>query len=269
MKNIKYYAGPAGVKDALSILLDKKYKAMAVAGGTLAAKTLPEAVETLLDLGKLPIKGIKLRGGSLVIGAGATFDEIDNSRLCRSWAGGVIAKAAAACSSQLIRNMATIGGNIARPHSFNIFPVVLLGLDAKVVLQCKTGPKTVSFGNLYSAGPALRPGVDCLITEIVIPAATKNWKCDFIKLARTGSSWESYLTLFLAAGGAGKALTSARVAVGALAARPLRATATEQAMLADKPAVGKTFAAELAAAGAGEYRCAAGAALLRRFVDSI
>lgn len=252
MKNIKYYAGPAGVKDALAILLDKKYKAMAVAGGTLAAKTMPDTVETFLDLKNLPIKGIKLRGGNLVIGAGATFDYIDRSDLCRGWAGGAVSKAAAACSSQLIRNMATIGGNIARPHSFNIFPVVLLGLDAKVVLRRKAGPKTVSFGEFYSVSPALRPGLDCLITEIVIPSAAKNWKCEFIKLARTGSSWESYITLFLAAGGAGKALTSARVAVGAIGPRPLRAIATEKAILTDIASAGRTFTAELEAAGVGE-----------------
>lgn len=269
MKNIKYYAGPAGVKDALSILLDKKYKAMVVAGGTLAAKTMPDAVETFLDIKKLPIKGTKLRGGNLVIGAGATFDDIDRSGLCRGWGGGVISKAAAACSSQLIRNMATIGGNIARPHSFNIFPVVLLGLDAKVVLQCKAGPESVGFGDFYSVSPALRPGLDSLITEIVIPAATKNWKCEFIKLAKTGSSWESYIMLLFAAVKAGKAITSARVAVGAISAKPFRAVETEKALLSRVPTIGKTFAAELAAAGAGEYRCAAGAGLLRRFVDAL
>ena len=43
MKNIKYYAYPATVKEALGVLLNKKYKAMALAGGTLAAKTLTES----------------------------------------------------------------------------------------------------------------------------------------------------------------------------------------------------------------------------------
>jgi len=42
VKSIKYYAFPSSVKEAMSLLLDRKYKAMALAGGTLVAKTLPE-----------------------------------------------------------------------------------------------------------------------------------------------------------------------------------------------------------------------------------
>ncbi len=266
MKNIKYYAFPAGIKAALTLLLNKKYKAMALAGGTLVAKTLPDTVDTYLDLKNLPIKGIKFSGGGLVIGAGATFDMIDRDRLCRGWAGGVISSAAAKCSSQLIRNMATIGGNIARPHSFNIFPVVLLGLDAKVRLQVKGGTKLLDFSALYTAG--LRPGLDCLITEIVIPAKTKKWKCEFVKLAKTKSSWESYITLFFAAEKKGKAVTQARVAVGALAPRPFRSPAAEKALLSGASPAG-AFAADLNAVRAGEYREAAAVNLLVRFVKSL
>lgn len=268
MKNIKYYACPSNVKEALGLLLNKKYKAMALAGGTLVAKTLPDSVETYLDLKNLPIKGIKLQGGNLVIGAGATFDEIDRSKLCRSWAGGSLAKAAAACSTQLIRNMATIGGNIARPHSFNIFPVVLLGLDARVRLQTRKGAKLIDFQDLYASGLGLRPGLDSLITEIIIPAKTKKWKTEFIKLAKTASSWESYITLFFSAEKKGKALTQARVSVGALSPRPFRAPESEKAVLAGAGAAA-AFAAELEAARAGDYRSAAASSLLGRFAGSI
>jgi len=271
VKNIKYYAYPSTVKEALAVLLNKKYKAMALAGGTLVAKTLPDTVETYLDLKNLPIKDIKLQAGNLVIGSGATFDEIDRSKLCRSWAGGVIAAAAAKCSSQLIRNMATIGGNIARPHSFNIFPVVLLGLDARVRLQTKKGAKLIDFQDLYTSGLGLRPGLDSLIMEIIIPAKTRKWKCEFIKLAKTDSSWESYITLFFSAEKKGKSVTQARVSVGALSPRPFRAPETERAMLAgdEAPAAAAVFAAELEAAKAGEYRSSAASSLFKRFLNSI
>ncbi len=271
MKNIKYYVCPSTVKEALAVLLSKKYKAMALAGGTLVSKTLPDTVETYLDLKNLPIKGIRLQGGNLVIGAGATFDEIDRSKLCRSWAGGCVSRAAEACSSQLVRNMATIGGNIARPHSFNIFPVVLLGLDAKVRLQTKKGAQLVDFQDLYSSGLGLRPGLDSLITEIVIPVKTRKWKCEFIKLAKTASSWESYIKLFFSAEKKGKSVIQARVAVGALSPRPFRAPEAEKALLsgAGAEAAAKAFAAELEAARAGEYRSSAASSLFKRFVNSL
>ena len=270
MTHIKYYAFPRTVKEALAVLSNKKYKAMALAGGTLVAKTLPDTVETYLDLKNLPIKGIKSSGGTLIIGAGASFDEIDNSKLCRSWAGGVISSAAARCSSQLIRNMATIGGNIARPHSFNIFPVVLLGLDAKVRVVSRQGEKVVDFSGLYSPGFGLKTGLDCIITEIIIPAKTKNWKCEFIKLAKTESSWESYITLFFAAEKNGKAISQARVVVGAMSPKPFRAPSAEKAFLSGGAQdAADAFAADLDAGRAGDYRRAAAPALLRRFINSL
>jgi len=271
VKNIKYYAFPSTVKEAVALLLNKKYKAMALAGGTLVAKTLPETVETYLDIKNVPIKNIKLLGGNLVIGAGATFDEIDRSKLCRGWADGVLSGAAAKCSSQLIRNMATIGGNVARPHSFNIFPVVLLGLDAKVRLATCSGNRLVEFQDLYSSGLGLRPGMDSLITEIIIPVKTKKWKCEFIKLAKTESSWESYITLLFSAEKKGKALTQVRVAVGALSPRPFRAPEAEKALLAGTGAAAAAgaFASELEAARAGEYRSSAASSLFKRFAASV
>jgi CO/xanthine dehydrogenase FAD-binding subunit len=270
VNNIKYYAFPRTVAEAMVLLSNKRYKAMAVAGGTLVSKTLPDTVETYLDLKNLPIKGIKISGGSLVIGAGASFDEIDRSRLCRSWAGGVISAAAEKCSSQLIRNMATIGGNIARPHSFNIFPVVLLGLDAKVKVVSKAGAKTVDFAGLYAPGFSLKPGLDCILTEVLIPAKTRNWHCEFIKLAKTESSWESYITLFFAAQKKGKTISQARVAIGALRPKPFRAQAVENAITSalSVPEAARAAAAVFAReeAAAGEYRVSASAQLLKRFV---
>ena len=151
MTNIKYYSCPGTPRAALGELLSRKASAIVVAGGTLVAKTLPDTVENFIDIKKLPLDYIKKRGSDLVIGAMATFDAIDNSKLVKSWAGGVISGAAARCSSQLIRNMATIGGNIARPHSFNIFPAVLSGLDARVRVLSKTGAKTYLFADIYGA----------------------------------------------------------------------------------------------------------------------
>jgi CO/xanthine dehydrogenase FAD-binding subunit len=272
VKNIKYFSFPGTPKAALSALLDRKSEAMAVAGGTLAAKTLPETVENFVGLKNLPLNYIKKRGADLVIGALATFDEIDNSKLAKSWAGGAVSAAAARCSSQLIRNMATIGGNIARPHSFNIFPVVLLGLDARVRLLAGPGVKTVPFADLYGADLKLKPGRDCLILEIIIPGKTRNWSCRFEKFAKTEASWEAYLTLFMAASAKAGTVKEARVAVGALSPKPFRAQAAEHAVSGEKPGAAVIKAAalelgrELDAARAGDFKKAAAASLFERFM---
>jgi CO/xanthine dehydrogenase FAD-binding subunit len=171
--------------------------------------------------------------------------------------------------------MATIGGNIARPHSFNIFPAVLLGLDAKVKILSKAGLKTLPFAELYSAGFKLRPGRDCLILEIVIPAETAGWTCRFEKLAKAESSWEAYLALFMAVKTKGRLVKELRVSVGALGPKPLRAALAEAALTGKElsEAAAGTAAAELAkdmdAARASGYRKDAALALLKRFLEGV
>jgi CO/xanthine dehydrogenase FAD-binding subunit len=275
MKNIKYCSFPETPKAALVCLLDRKVSAMAVAGGTLSAKTLPETIVNFVDLKKLPLKYIKKRAGDLVIGALATFDEIDNSRVVKAWAGGAISAAAARCSSQLIRNMATIGGNIARPHSFNIFPAVLLGLDAKVKILTKAGVKTCAFSNIYLPDFKYKPGRDCLILEIIIPAETKTWLCRFEKFAKTEASWEAYFTLFMAVKINGGSVKELRVAVGALSPKPFRAALAERALTGGKISPGAIDAAalelarDLDSARASDFKKEAAAGLFKRFLNGI
>ncbi|MBU2573337.1 MAG: FAD binding domain-containing protein [Elusimicrobia bacterium] len=278
MNNIKCYSFPRTPKEALSVLLNKKANAIAVAGGTLVAKTLPETVETFLDLKNLPLNHIKKQGGDLILGATATFDAIDNSKLAQSWAGGVLSHAAARCSSQLIRNMATIGGNIARPHSFNIFPAVLLGLDARVKLLSEAGVKTCPFSGLYGPGLGAGPGRDLIILEVIIPARTKNWVCRFEKFARTEASWDAYLTLFMGVEIADGSVCAARVIVGALSPKPFRAASAEQILSGARlnPGVIEEACLELARCldtahqhKADEFKKEVAATLLKRFLESL
>ena len=60
MNNIKHYAFPSEIDDAMAILLDEDYKALVMAGGTLVGKTIPASAETYLDIRNLPLKEIKV-----------------------------------------------------------------------------------------------------------------------------------------------------------------------------------------------------------------
>ena len=264
MKNIKHYAFPSEIEDAMAILLDEDYKALVMAGGTLVGKTIPASAETYLDIRNLPLKEIKEKDGRLSIGACATFDEIDNSPLCREWAGGIISQAASKCSSQLVRNMATMGGNIAKPHAFNIFPLLLLGMDAEVVVATGEGQKTLKYADLPDH-KELNPGANCIILEVLFPAETKGKKYEFIKLAKTNSSWESYVNLFLS-----NDKDNPKFVVGALTPRPFNAEKACKAYRENAPVeeVLATFKTEAEAAKGPGYRAEAATNLLRRFLGA-
>ncbi|KAF0126202.1 MAG: aerobic-type carbon monoxide dehydrogenase middle subunit CoxM/CutM-like protein [Elusimicrobia bacterium] len=277
MNNLRKCVFPDNLNAALTALGDRKSLPFALAGGTLSGKNIGPETVTLVDLKRLPLAAIKTTAAGLSIGALATFDEIENSRVVKGWAGGVLCAAAAKCSSQLVRNMATIGGNIARPNAFNVFPPLLLALDAKVTVAWKGVAKTFPLAGLYDGTLKKIPGRDCLITGIILPAASKGLKCAFEKFARTESSWESYITLAMCAEVKKGVIKSARIGIGALSAVPVLAPKAAAALTGETPGEAAGKAAALAGDLAGmrispksvEFKKEVAAALLRRFVVSL
>lgn len=227
MKNIQFYAFPKNLKELSSMFFNRNGNSIAAAGWTLLSKTLPHEITIVIDLKNLPLRYIKIKNKNLVIGALATFDDIDHSPIAQKWAGGILSDVASKCSSQLIRNMATIGGNIAKLHSFNLFPGVLLSLDAKIRVLTKTGIKIFEISNIYKNDFNYNFGRDSIITEIIIPSKTKKWKCFFEKIAKTHSSWQSYANITYAVEIKNKKILNFRFIVGALLPKPIRFESVE------------------------------------------
>ncbi|MEA3307315.1 MAG: FAD binding domain-containing protein, partial [Elusimicrobiota bacterium] len=165
--------------------------------------------------------------GDLIIGALCAFDEIDDNPISKKWASGVLSKAASKCSSQLVRNMATIGGNIAKPHSFNVFPALLCALNAKVKVAFSKGLKTYAIGDIYNADFPHKLGVDSIITEIIIHSGIKNSKAKYEKFAKTQACWESYASCAFSLTVKKGKVDKPRVFVGSLSPKPIRLEAAE------------------------------------------
>jgi CO/xanthine dehydrogenase FAD-binding subunit len=123
--------------------------------------------------------------------------------------------------------MATIGGNLAKLHSFNLFPVVLLALDAKVRVLTKTQVKTFRISEIYKNDFKCSFGRDSIIIEIIVPSKTRNWKCIFEKVAKTYSSWQSYANITCAVEIKNKEISNFRFVVGALLPKPIRFESVE------------------------------------------
>jgi len=219
VKNLKMVYFPFDVREATRILGEKNV--FVIAGGTLAHKTLPSQTEILLDIKKCGLNYIKTDSKNLYIGAGTTFDEMDNSPLCQRFFGGIISRAASSCSSQLVRNMATLGGNIARPHSFNVFPPVLLALDANVKIVSKNWKKIVPVESVFSAEFSRKMGSEILMEEIIIPLKF-NGVTEFVKFSKTKSSWDSYLNAAFAALIKNGKFLKAKISFGALSPVPVQ-----------------------------------------------
>ncbi len=224
--HVQAYYQPGSVPETLRLLRTLGPGSRVVAGATDLAVQAERSTRFLVDITRLGLSYIKPRSGGWAIGATTTMAELEQSPKIRALAGGILARAASTCGSVQLRNMATLGGNLANasPAADTATPLLVMG--ARVVFQGPGGKRTVALEEFF-AGPARSVLRGALLLEIVIPAAKPGSGWSFQKLGRT----ESDIALVNAAAGLqldrGGRCAWARIALGAVAPVPMRVPGPE------------------------------------------
>jgi aerobic carbon-monoxide dehydrogenase medium subunit len=181
------YASPKTLAEAISLLQKHGENAKILAGGQSLIPLMKlrlAAPKYLIDINGLrELAYIKEADGHLTIGALTRESEVDSSDLIRRKYP-IIADTAAVIADPLVRNMATVGGNLAHADPANDHPATMLALGAEIVA---TGPKgtrkiplTDFFTGLFTT--ALRP--DEILTEIRIPIPAARSGGAYLKVER-------------------------------------------------------------------------------------
>ncbi len=186
-------------------------------GGTLVVRAANEgdvSVSMLVRSTDPALSTISIDGGWATIGASVTM-----SAVARHPALQVIAKAARAVGGPAIRNMATVGGNLFAAAPYGDFAVALLALDATI----HTTDGDIGIDE-FLAGRDSR--VVSGISFDVPPAG----KFRFVKVSRVKPKGVSVLSIAALVESAGGKINGARIALGCMADRPIRASAAEKAL---------------------------------------
>ncbi len=242
---VETFCRPTSVPEALRLLQRGKGQARIVAGGTDVVVAGGDSVRILIDITRAGLNYVRRRGKALAIGATVTLAEVEESGLLRGFAGGLLPRAAATCGSPSIRNLATLGGNLANASPAADMATPLLALDASVVLADARGRHKLPLAD-YLAGACANGFAKSILVEVVIPEPPgKNCRWSFQKLARTAVD----ISLVNVAAGveldARGRVKWARIALGAVALTAIRAVAAEQLM------TGRTLDEVLIAEAAG------------------
>jgi carbon-monoxide dehydrogenase medium subunit len=225
---------PKTLPEALAMLAEDG--AMPIAGGTNVVVDLRSGKHqprTLIDITRLPeLRGIQRVNGHLVIGGGTTISDLLHDPLIAQHAP-ALREAAQVFANPLIRNRATVAGNLvdASPAADTAPP--LLALGAEVELSSRAGARCVPLADFMVGVRKTVRKPDELLTAVRCPLASAFGRSShFYKLGLRKADAISVLSVAVAVNwdAAGRC-TEARIALGALAARPLRATAAEQALL--------------------------------------
>ena len=223
---VEAFHRPGTIREALRLLHSGKGRARIVAGGTDVVVEADRSIRVLIDITKAGLNYIRERDGGCAIGATTSLAELEESRVIRKLAGGILARAAATCGSVQIRNMATIGGNLANASPAADLVTPLVALEAEVVLADARGRHAVPIAEFLSKH---RPK-ESLIAEVAIPAPARG-RWTTMKLGRL----ETDISLVNVAVGLGltprRRVKWARIALGAVAPAPFRAQAAESLLL--------------------------------------
>ena len=142
-------------------------------------------------------------------------------------------------ASRLIRNGATLGGNLGTASPIGDTPPALLALDATLVLASATGEREVLLADYFTGyrQSVRRPGELIKTIRVPLPLAPVT---AFHKIAKRRFDDISSVAVAYAltlgegsaggAGGAGGRVASIRIGLGGVAATPLRAMAAEEAL---------------------------------------
>ncbi|MEW5825755.1 MAG: FAD binding domain-containing protein [Candidatus Bipolaricaulota bacterium] len=262
---------PASVGEAVELLASRP-EAISLAGGTAllvdlrSRRTAPPA---LIDLGRIgDLRGVTQGANEISIGAMTTIAELLNHPMIKERAP-LLAQACATFGSPLVRNRATIGGNVVHASPAAELAPALLALDASIEFKSVRGRRLVRAVDVWKGPGKTTRKADELVTSIRIPHAAGRWghawrklglrKADAIAVASVA------VRLSLRDDGT---CDEARIALGAVAPTPLRVAKAEAAL------AGKAFADErvLEAAKAAADACSpiddvrASAAYRRRVV---
>lgn len=205
-----------------------------VAGGTdlLVALTgeIGEPPDAVVDLWGIDgLRGIAIDGEHLSIGALTTYTELRRSALCREHVPGLV-EAAATIGAAQIQNRGTLGGNIANASPAGDTLPVLLAADARFVLGSVRGEREVPAARFWTGYRQTALAPDELLVRVRLPIAGDR-EMRFRKVGTRRAQSISKVVMALAWRSPSKAAAApwrdVRLALGSVAATPIRATATE------------------------------------------
>lgn len=246
------YHAPKTLPEALALLGQLGDEAKVLSGGQSLLPLLKLRFAQpahLVDIGRIPgLDYMKEEGGVLKIGALVREAALEASDVVGSRYP-ILADTAAVIADPIVRNLATVCGNLAHGDPANDHPATMLALGAEVVATGAKGARTIPIAQFFTGifTTALQPAE--VLTEIRIPAPPAGSGGAYVKLERkVGDFATAGAAAFLVLKGG--VIERAGIGLTNVGPTPIKATAAEEYLAGKK-------ADEVAFAEAGRLASAA------------
>ncbi|MCJ0869551.1 xanthine dehydrogenase small subunit [Streptomyces sp. AP-93] len=220
---------PATLAETVRLLRERP-EAVVVAGSTdwgVEVNIRSRRAACVVAVDRLPeLRELRVESGHIEIGAAQTLTEIER-RLDGSVP--LLAELFPQFASRLIRNSATLGGNLGTGSPIGDSPPVLLALEASLLLAGADGEREVPLAEYFTGyrQSVRRPGELIRAVRIPLPLSPVT---AFHKIAKRRFDDISSVAVAFALDIEDGIVRKARIGLGGVAATPIRALATEAAL---------------------------------------
>ena len=267
------YLRPSSVEEAVAALQSAEAsgdEVKVLAGGQSLLPVLRLRLagpSTVIDLsGIAALRGIRLDGDALVIGAMATHADVAGSPLVRAEAA-LVAEVARTVGDRQVRHRGTLGGSLAHADPAGDLPTAAVALDATLVAAGPAGRRSIAARDFFTDVFTTALGPDEVLVEVRFPRIP-SWGARYEKFHRTAQAWAvvgAAASVHVVDG----AIAAARLALTNMGPTPVRALAVETALVGVTDAAGVRAACAVAGAGTTPPTDMNGSAEYRRHLAGV
>ena len=230
------YAAPKSLSEAIS-MLSQNGDAKVLAGGQSLIPLMRFRLASpvmLIDINRLPgLEYIREEGGWLRIGALTRETALDRSSLVQKKYP-LLADTTRVIADPLVRNLATIGGNLAHADPANDHPATMLAYRAQVVASGPRGERVIPIADFFAGPFESSLAHDEILTEIRIPAPQPHSGGAYFKLERKVGDFATAAVAVQIQLDEGGRCTSAGIGLTNAGLTPVQATQAEAALVGQR-----------------------------------
>ena len=232
------YAAPESLEEAFALLEQHGDEAKILAGGHSLIPMMKlrfASPEFLIDINNIPgLSYIKEEDGYLKIGAMTREAELEASKIIHDKYP-IFLDATKLIADPQVRNMGTIGGNIAHGDAANDHPAVMMALRAEVIISSAESHRSVPIDEFFYGFYMTAVQPNEILTEIRIPIPGAGAGSAYHKLERKVGDYATAgvaVQLTLDKNGV---CTSAGIGLTNVNPTPMRAARSEEVLVGHKP----------------------------------
>ncbi|HLE30656.1 MAG TPA: xanthine dehydrogenase family protein subunit M [Anaerolineales bacterium] len=231
------YATPKTLREAVA-LLGQNPEAKILAGGHSLIPMMKFRLASpalLIDLNRLDsLAYLREEGGWLKIGAMTREADLDHSDLIQKKYP-LLADTTRMIADPLVRNMATVGGNLAHADPANDHPAAMLAYGAQVVATGPKGERVIPIDQFFTGPFETALAHDEILTEIRIPAPRPGSGGAYMKVERKVGDFATAAVAAQISLGAGGSCEYVGIGLTNVGLTPIKASKAEDALKGQKP----------------------------------